>query len=55
MKEPTQTLEIGFENEQQMEDYIVALCASGLADRYPVKFLGVGPEFKDRVNGRVKY
>lgn len=55
MIEPTQTLEIGFENEQQMEDYIVALCASGLADKYPVRFLGVGPEFKDRVNERVKY
>lgn len=46
MNEHAQTLEIGFESEADMEDYIVALCASGLADRYPVKFLGVGPEFK---------
>ncbi len=55
MNEPTQIIEIGFENESDMEEYIVALCASGLADKYPVKFLGVGPEFKERVNERVKY
>ncbi len=55
MKEPTQTLEIGFDNESDMEEYIVALCASGLADKYPVKFLGVGAEFRDLVNERVKY